>query len=84
MESNSRLSYEELGLDLIMNAKKAKKGGDVKACNLRLQKAFQIFEQRVTQNKHVSKNLDEFAEFLEVNIDTIIANFEKLMIHKSD
>ena len=80
-------TYEDLGLDLIMNVnKKVRKpadNGTQQSLN-RLHKSFQIFQQKALGNRVVSHRIDEFAEYFERNIKTIIADFEKLHYGKGD
>jgi hypothetical protein len=80
-------TYEDLGLDLIMNVnKKVKKpadNGTQQSLN-RLHKSFQIFQQKALGNRVVAHRIDEFAEYFERNIKTIIADFEKLHYGKGD
>lgn len=86
-QMSSTISYEDFGLDLIMNAqKKAKKtdneSAKTQALN-KLHKSFQILLNRVSGNKLVMSNIDSFVDFYNDVTKDIIMVFEKKYIGKN-
>lgn len=83
---SSAITYEELGLDLIMNAQKKAKKTDNEAAKTqalnKLHKSFQILLNRVSGNKLIINNIDTFVEFYNDVTRDIITVFEKKYIGK--
>lgn len=79
------VSYQDLELEMIMNAnKRVKKADSGEALQKTLRKSFQILEQRILNNNIVINNPDKFLVFFELKTKEILAAFEKELAGKSD
>ena len=81
------MEENNLCLNMLLNSTKCKNVGSVSNVGRNsesLWKVWKQFESNVLKNQIILSNFNEFVEFLQSRILTIIPEFEKYILRKSD
>lgn len=84
---SASIEYEDMGLDLIMNAnKRAKKTQDntLDGVHQKMRKCFQILEKEVLSNDAAARNIDLFCSYFQARFPELVHAFEKEYAGKND